>query len=197
VIEGLHDRETLVIAGAGNNGSGSAMIAPACIGNVVSVGAVWDGILGSRTHFGCTDATTAPDQVTCWSNSSTTTDVFAPGGMMLSSTLGGGQTNRAGTSYATPVVAARGALLQAAFPWALAATITAALKTSPVLVVDATNGLAFPRLDCPAAVQNVSAPVPSVPSGAWLVASAVLVAWLGFSALRRRERRTATPPKCG
>jgi subtilisin family serine protease len=195
-IDGLYDRGTLVVAGAGNNGSGTAMIAPACIMRAISVGAVWDDFVGSRTYFGCTDATTAPDQVACWSNSSATTDVFAPGGMMGTSTLGGGLAHHAGTSYATPVVAACAALLQAEFAGASAAQITTAVTTSPVLVVDDTNGLAFPRLDCPAAVQALAPPVPLLPDGGWRLAAALLVAAAFITSLRRREQRTARPPTC-
>ena len=61
------------------------MIAPACIAKAVSVGAVWDADVGPQTIFGCTDATTQADQVTCWSNASTTTDVFAPGARIRTS----------------------------------------------------------------------------------------------------------------
>ena len=127
-VNQLYEAGVLTVAGTGNNQSGAGMILPACIANAVSVGAVWDANVGSQTFFGCTDATTAANQVTCWSNSSTTTDVFAPGGPMTSSLLNGTTVTLAGTSYATPIVSACAATLIAAHPSATPNEITAALK---------------------------------------------------------------------
>jgi hypothetical protein len=82
-IDDLEQNGTVVVAGSGNNRWSDFMIAPACIAKAVSVGAVWDADVGEQTIYNCTDETTQADQVTCWSNASTTTDVFAPGGRRL------------------------------------------------------------------------------------------------------------------
>jgi subtilisin family serine protease len=156
------------------------MIAPACLANALSVGAVWDEDLGSQTWFGCTDATTEPDQVTCWSNSSTTTDVFGPGAEVTASRLDGITATLAGTSYATPMVAACAAILADEVPSATPSDLAMALTTSDVEVTDTTNGLSFPRLDCVAAYHVL--PEPS--------AALQLVSGIGLVAgLRRRRAR--------
>ncbi len=194
-VNQLHAAGVLTVAGAGNNQSGTGMIAPACIAKAVSIGAVWDANVGSQTFFGCTDATTAANQVACWSNSSTTTDVFAPGGSMTSSLLSGTTVTLAGTSYATPIVSACVATLSGAHPAATPDEITAALMTSGVTVVDAKNGLSFPRLDCLAAEASLSAPVPSLPDGAWvhLVLVLAIVAVAVRLSRHRRRGAQATP----
>jgi subtilisin family serine protease len=188
----------VVVAGSGNNGSGTGMISPACVAKAVSVGAVWDANVGSQTLFGCTDATTAADKVTCWSNSSTTTDVFAPGALMTSSLLGGTSTTSAGTSYATPIVAACAAALMAAHPSATPAQVSAALRTSPVSVVDVTNGRSYPRLDCAAANTALVHSIPSLSSEAWRYL-ALLIGISGVVIQRSARRRGIrhTPGKAG
>ena len=190
-LDQLHAAGVVSVAGSGNNGSGTGMIAPACVERAISVGAVWDAAVGSQSWFGCTDATTAVDQVTCWSNSSTTTDLFAPGGRMTSSLLGSTRATHAGTSYATPMVSACAAVLVAAYPTATPDEIDAALESSSVSVVDATNGLAFPRLDCLAANASLGAPqVPSHSHGA-LAPLALLLAFAGVLLQRSLRGRAA------
>lgn len=161
-VDLLHASGILVVAGSGNDGSPTGMIVPACIANAVSVGAVWDADLGSRTSFGCTDETTAPDQITCFSNSSVTTDVVAPGAIMTASLLDGTKTNKRGTSYATPMVSACAAILRVAHPSATVDEIALALTKSSTRPVDAKNGLAYPRLDCHAAHFFLTPGVPTI-----------------------------------
>jgi subtilisin family serine protease len=188
-IDAFYDAGIVTVAGAGNNQSGTGMIVPACLSRAVSVGAVWDANLGPQTFFGCTDATTAADLVACWSNSSTTTDLFAPGGRIRSSLLGGTTVALAGTSYATAIVSACAATLMGAHPNATPQDITDALRSSPVSVVDATNGRSFPRLDCLAADEFLGASsVPSLTRGAWLV---LLLALVGAALLSLRAMQSA------
>lgn len=153
-INALRAKGVAVIAGSGNNGSGIDMGAPACIANAISVGAVWDSDAGSVTLGDCTDVTTAADQVTCFSNSSTTTDIFAPGGPYTSTYLGGTFATGWGTSMATAVATACVALLRERKPGLSPADLETILEKSPTLVTDSTNGLSFPRLDCADALEN-------------------------------------------
>ena len=187
-IAPLHARGTLVVAGSGNNGSGSGMIMPACVAQAVSVGAVWDADVGSQSVLGCTDSTTQADQVTCWSNASTTTDVFAPGGRVTTPSLGGGLATVAGTSYATPMASACAAALLSAVPGTSADDLTAALTASPFLVTDATNGLSYPRVDCLSALHLLAPHVPALPHAAGPLLALGLAA-AGAAGLRIRARR--------
>jgi len=175
-VNQLYTAGALTVAGAGNNGSGTTMGAPACIAKAVSVGAVWDANVGSQSWYSCTDATTAANKVACWSNSDAKTDVFAPGALMTSSLLNGTATTSAGTSYAAPIVSACAATLIAAHPSATLDQIAAALKTSAVSVVDAKNGLSFPRLDCLAAHRSLGPSVPGLSGSDWLDLALLLAA---------------------
>ena len=186
-VDQLRAAGALMVAGSGNNQSATSMIAPACVSRAVSVGAVWDANAGSQTWFGCTDSTTAANKVACWSNSSTTTDVLAPGAAMTSSLLGGGTVTLAGTSYATPIVSACAATLIAAHPTLSLDQIAQALTATGVHVVDAKNGLTYPRLDCRAANQFLSPQVPSLPGNTWLpLVAALVIAGVGVLSMRRR-----------
>jgi subtilisin family serine protease len=153
-INALRANGVPVFASSDNSGSGTQMPAPACVANAISVGAVWDSNVGSQTVGGCTDATTAADQVTCFSNSNATTDLFAPGAPTTSTGMGGGSSTFFGTSQASPLAAACAALLLEEDPTLTPAQIEAALEASPTLVTDATNGLSFPRVACLAALAN-------------------------------------------
>ena len=190
-VDSLHANGVLTVSASGNEGSGTLIHAPACLSNALAVGAVWDANLGTRSVLGCTDVTTAADQVTCYSNSNDRVDVFAPGGQITTTLLGGGITNNGhGTSLAAPVVAACAAALLQAFPSATPATLEAALEASPTLVTDATNGLNFPRIDCVEAFLQmggvVPVPVASTP-GLAVLAGVLLIA--GTILKVRRARR--------
>jgi subtilisin family serine protease len=162
VINTLRADDTLSVVCSMNNGSGTRMAAPACVANAISVGAVWDANVGSQTILGCTDATTAPDKVTCFSNSNAKTDLFAPGAPITASGIGGGTVSYFGTSQAAPHVAACTAALRQKSPLTAAGALEAALESSPVSVTDVTNGLSFPRLDCEQALGQVPTSVPSL-----------------------------------
>jgi len=152
-VNALRQSGVLVFASAGNDQSQNAMAAPACVANVVSVGAVYDSDLGAQTFPGvCTDATTRADQVTCFSNSDAQTDLFAPGAITTSTGLGNGVSNYSGTSQASPLAAACAADVLQAYPGLSPDRLEAALKQSPTQVTDPKNGMSFPRLDCEAAV---------------------------------------------
>jgi hypothetical protein len=152
-INALRQRGTLVFASSGNNEASRAQAAPACVANVVSVGAVYDANLGPQSFSGvCADPSTQPDQVTCFSNSDTQTDLFAPGAITTSTGLGGGTSDYLGTSQASPLAAACAADILQAYPGTTPDKLEAALKQSPTWVTDPKDGLSFPRLDCQAAL---------------------------------------------
>jgi subtilisin family serine protease len=128
-IATLQTMGVIAFASAGNNG-GTMMGAPACLSDVVSVG-----------------ATDNADNVTNFSDSNATTDIFAPGLNVTSLAIGGGTTQASGTSMASPHAAACAALLIDAGDATTPAAIETRLETSPFQVTDAA-GLTFPRIDC-------------------------------------------------
>lgn len=152
-VENLRAQDTVVVACSGNEGSDTATTAPACLSNVVAVGAVYDEQAGAVDFYNfdeelvCSDVVAAGG-VACFSNHSDAVDVLAPGAMMTASALGGGVESQWGTSFASPLVAACVALVREVEPEASADAIRAALAQSPKQPVDPSTGRAFPALDC-------------------------------------------------
>jgi subtilisin family serine protease len=146
----LRGRGTLVFASSGNNGETSKISVPACLTQVVAVGAVYDDNIGSAT-LGCTDSTTARDQIACFSNSSSAVDLLAPGALITATGLGGGTSSYLGTSQACPHAAAAAALLWQANPGLSPDRLEQALKDTGVSITDRRNGLSFRRIDVAAA----------------------------------------------
>jgi uncharacterized repeat protein (TIGR01451 family) len=133
-----------VVVASGNDAYTNGISSPACSPGAISVGAVYDANLG-RAIWGtslCTDATTAADQVTCFSDSSSQLTLLAPGALITAAgfTMGG-------TSQATPHVAGAVAVLRAAFPAESLAATTARMTGTGVAVTDPRNGLVKPRLN--------------------------------------------------
>ncbi len=120
----------MAFASAGNNADSSAMGAPACLRNVISVGASDDA-----------------DAAAGFTNASTTTDVFAPGVEVVSSLLGGGSRSASGTSMASPSAAGCAALLIESGEATNPAAVLGRLKATGDRVV-AANGQSYPRIDC-------------------------------------------------
>jgi subtilisin family serine protease len=130
-INTLWSMGVVAFASSGNNGSGTAMPAPACLENVVSVGAV-----------------NSLDAVAGFSNSNAFTDIFAPGVSIRSLRIGGGTVAASGTSMASPHAAGCAAQLIQAGDATTPAAILTRLRTSPIQVTDPKNGRVFPRIDC-------------------------------------------------
>lgn len=130
-INTLRANGVVAFASSGNNGSGSNMTSPACLSNVVSVGAV-DNV----------------DVVAGFTNSNTSTDIMAPGVSIQSMAIGGGTVTASGTSMASPHAAGCAALLIESGNATTPAQIETRLETSTVQVTDAKNSLTFPRIDC-------------------------------------------------
>lgn len=145
---------TVLTASAGNQGSATQISMPACLSNVLAIGAVWDAALGSQTMLGCTDGSVTPDLPTCFSNSGNNIALYAPGAYVTSTghSSDTGIATWGGTSQAAPLTAACVADLMQMHPGATPAEIEAALAATPVQVVDPKNGRSFPRLDCHAAM---------------------------------------------
>jgi subtilisin family serine protease len=153
-IATLRNRGTLLFAATANTGSASQVAVPACVERAIAVGAVYDQNIGTIT-FGCTDSSTAPDRVGCFSNSNATVDIVAPGAAVTSAGVGGGLSTFLGTSQACPVAAAVAALLLEARPSLSPDQIEGALENTGVTVTDPKNGLSFRRIDAKGALDSV------------------------------------------
>ena len=124
------DRGVVLAAAAGNDGT-TAPRYPAAYSDVI-------GVAGSDTT----------DLLYTWSNSGSWVDVSAPG-VNMTTNYTGGYANYAGTSSATPVVAAIAGLALSYDPEATAEQVRDALKSTAVPV----PGVAFGRVDALATVQ--------------------------------------------
>lgn len=160
VVHRLRSRGVLITASTGNQGSTDGVSLPACMNEVLGVGATYDSPGDHRAM--CTFVATQPDQVACFTNSTEAMDLLAPGSTIAASRRGGGSVVYSGTSMAAPHVAGALALMHAASGNTLTADeAETLLKATGRPVVDLRNGLAFPRLD----VAAVLAATPKAPQG--------------------------------
>jgi len=147
---------TLVVASAGNGGVHTEMSAPACLTQVIAVGATYTKDYSTAIGYGgadCTDLVPTQDALACFSNVSTTTDVMAPGAFVEVPNKAGGLSEVAGTSFSAPIVSGCLVQIRAAEPSASPALLRASLSQSDVLVV--TESGEVPRLDCLSAYRSV------------------------------------------
>lgn len=152
VIARLRRRGVLITASTGNQGSKTEIALPACMQDVLGVGAVYDSV-GSYSYYGCDDPSAHFASVTCFTNSNDAIDIVAPGAPISASRRGGGSAAYAGTSMAAPHVAGVIALMvQVGGARITAAEIEKILKSTGKTAVDPRNGRAFPSLDAAAAV---------------------------------------------
>ena len=137
VIGRLRQRGVLIAACTGNNNRTDATWLPACMTEVVAVGATPDNA----------------DTITTYTNSSPSMDIVAPGSQIEASARGGGKVTSNGTSMATPHVAGTILLIrQVSGPGLSADFLMELLRRTGKPVLDTRNGLTFPRLDALAAV---------------------------------------------
>jgi len=159
VIGTLRARGVLITASSGNQSSTTGTTLPACMSEVLAIGATYDA---SNAHASmCPEPRIEADQITCFTNSTDAIDLVAPGATIAASRRGGGSTVLAGTSMAAPHVAGTIALMQQKGRGRLTADQTEAiLKFTGRQVVDPRNGLSFPRVDAAAAVAATPDPGP-------------------------------------
>lgn len=149
---------------SGNEGYVDGLVEPACVPAAVSVGAVYDANVGSRTWClndpctaTCTDNPTFPDQTLCLANNASYLTLLAPGAFVSAIGIIG-----VGTSLATPFAAGAIAVLRGAYPADTPDQTVARMTNTGAPVTDPRNGLTKPRLDLLAAVSNPTATNPQV-----------------------------------
>ncbi len=159
-INSLIANGAVVSSSSGNQGNSNGMSAPACVQNAVSVGATWDFTGGARTFLGCPEASTAPKQPTCFTNRSTTTDLYAAGAFVTSTGKNGSTSTFGGTSQASPMVTACAIALKQAAPFSTVSQRVEAMKLAPTSITDSVSGRQYPFLDCVDAVHVLIEVVP-------------------------------------
>jgi len=147
-VDNLVADDVAVFASSGNAADSSSMSAPACIADVISVGSVYDANVGSVTFPSCSDSSSAADQITCYSNDSSTLDLLAPGSAITSTRLNGGKITFHGTSMASPAAAACAALLYEANPTLTSTELESSIESSNTTLTDGRSNRSHPRLDC-------------------------------------------------
>lgn len=151
----LRQKGVIFVAAAGNDGRKNALRYPACLPEVISVGATYD--LAGSVQFDndqvfCRDIAVI-DRVTCYSNVAGFLDLVAPGTTVSTPTA----SNFGGTSAAAPIVTGVIALMLEADPSLPQRAVLQHLRTTAVLVRDPRSSQSFPRVDAYRAVQAVLA----------------------------------------
>ena len=157
-----------ILASSGNDGYGDSIAAPACLSNVISVGAVYDAAIGVQAFSICIDAQTAADKVTCYSNTANILDILAPSNNAYTTDIvgsGGYTTNDyyatfGGTSAACPYAAGAVACLQSAAKDRTGSYITPEdvrmfLASSDDLITDSKAGITKPRINLAQAIDGI------------------------------------------
>ncbi len=153
VVNAVRNAGITIVAASGNDAKTAELSMPACLSAVISVGAVYDSDVGSRSwSTPCQDQTTEADQVVCFSNASAELDLLAPGSVIISTVPGSGTAEKSGTSMACPHTAAAAALLYGVAPWITPDEVENVLVETGLDVFDDRNDMTFPRLDVAAAL---------------------------------------------
>ena len=148
LINILSESGIILVAAAGNEGNANSINHPACLPNVISVGAVYDddGIFSETCEeFGIVD------WMTCYSNRSALLDLVAPGSAITTFA----DASFDGTSAAAPIVAGVIALMLEADPTLTRAEIIEILKLTGEDAFDPVNRINFPRVNAYEAVREV------------------------------------------
>jgi subtilisin family serine protease len=137
VVAQLRRRGVLITAASGNQSAVDGTTLPACMNDVLGVGAT------SKIN----------DAVELFTNSSTAIDLVAPGAVITAAGRGGGFATMTGTSMAAPHIAGALALMHQVSGGTMTAEQSESiLKNTGRPVIDTRNGLAFRRLDVVAAI---------------------------------------------
>lgn len=153
-VNGAHAAGVAIFAASGNDAAKSQLSRPACFSNVISVGAVYDANIGAANFSNCSDSTTSPDKVNCYSNSASFLDILAPSFCARTADTGGGANNCfGGTSSASPFAAGVGATVLSAASGSLTPNqLRDNLANNGVAVTDPANSITKPRVDTLASI---------------------------------------------
>ena len=156
IFDDLTDAGVAIFVASGNESFGAVVSNPSCHSKVISVGAVYDGNLGSAVFEDCADDTTSADRITCYSNSGLPLDILAPSHCARTPKPGGGYDNCfGGTSAAAPYAAGVAAQILSLRPNTTPAALRNALMTTGRPLTDV-NAITRNRIDAVAAYQALT-----------------------------------------
>jgi serine protease AprX len=158
VATAARDAGILLFAAAGNRGDAANLMVPACVSGVVAIGNGYHTSLPEMRWPTCTDSAVVPGQIACGSNSNSALTLLAPGTLIQSAALGGGQIIHSGTSMATPHAAAVASLMLEAGPSLTPVEIENNLTQTGMPTKDPRNGQPLVFIDALAAVQAIIVP---------------------------------------
>ena len=177
--QNANDAGITVLVSSGNDGYCESLAWPACISNVISVGAVYDTDFGSASWCvngsSCADVystascstnwaaddSSAADKVAVYSNTASFLDILAPANQAYTTTIGGYVSNFGGTSAACPYAAGAVACLQSASKNILGLYLTPdevrqILSGTGDPITDTKVALTKPRINLAHAVEAIS-----------------------------------------
>ncbi len=159
-INTLRTRGTLSFVASMNDANNNEIAAPACSSQAIAVGSVWDTNPSVWNGSRCIETNPVADEIACFSNTSDSLDMLAPGSPITSTRMNGGTTIKSGTSMATPLALSCAALLLESDPTLRPLQIEELLEqTASIFPVDS-QGRAHPRIDCSAAIQSINTNMP-------------------------------------
>jgi subtilisin len=147
MVDLLRSVDIVTIAASGNSQYTNSMGFPACISNIISVGA--------------TDNT---DAVVYFSNNANFLDLMAPGNSIRAAVPGDNLGYKSGTSMATPHVAGAWAVMKSAVPTASIQEVLNSFKNTAIDVVDnrpGASGLIYKRIQLDTAICDLN-PTPCI-----------------------------------
>ncbi|MFN8015600.1 MAG: S8 family serine peptidase [Acidimicrobiia bacterium] len=150
-IDELVQRGVTIVAASGNEGDKSRIVMPACLPNVIGVGA--------SEFVKDANGKIISEQVAKYSNMSDEVDIVAPGTDLPAATPTEGTyyPKVSGTSFASPIVAGAVALLHQAKPTASPSEIKNAIVSGSDQIKDPQTGKSFPRLNVKKALSALTA----------------------------------------
>lgn len=155
-IQRLFQAGVALVAAAGNDGFAEAITAPACLPQVISVGATYD-TSGQKIESEICSEIANVDWLACYSNRAEFLDVVAPGTTISTPS----EPRFGGTSAATPIVAGVIALMFSANPNLTPEQARMILKETGDPAYDPKNDRYFPRVNAYRAVQAALYSAPS------------------------------------
>ncbi|MHB1055273.1 MAG: S8 family peptidase, partial [Thermoleophilia bacterium] len=172
-MQTAYDNGIFMAVASGNDGYGDSISFPACVTTAFSVGAVYDANLGNQAWSGCTDSSTAANQITCFTNRGALLDILAPGAQITSTVRNGSYGNLGGTSMAAPHVAGIAALLHQLEPNVRPQEIDRALKAGGRSI----NGYPWLMADAIGAINALGSPFGNFESVTRAVGGARVMGW--------------------